>query len=230
MQETQQNQTDIAEQKHIGTHPGIVALGYGAVETKFGLLGGAMLGAPIGAIIGDPIVNAERAMQRSLEQSIAKMQGKGFFKGLGRMGLGFANWVVSSSNHVTEWTLKVMPDSIEHSLRGNKRFEAGVAGAAFGAILGFLGTTLVGGKHGWDEANASKKQFRAAQEEIKLLREEKDALLENKAKHSVGLANGEETKPIDTHIVANTAPTAITTAEAEHQGRISRSAALEHSA
>ena len=230
MHDKQQNDTDIAEQKHIGTPPLVASLGYGAVETKFGLLGGALLGAPIGAFIGDPVVNAEHSMKHGLERSIANLEGKGFFKGIGRFGLGAAKMLVTASEHSTAWLLKVMPDSIEHSLRGNKRFEAGVAGAAFGAIIGFVGATILGGKHGWDEASASKKQFRTAQEEIKLLREEKDALLEDKAKRSVGLADGEETKPIDPESLASVSPHTIAKADAQFQGRIAASPMQELSA
>ena len=230
MHDKQQNDTDIAEQKHIGTHPGIAALGYGAVETKIGLIGGMVPGAILGALIGEPIVNAEAQMQKSLDAGLNKFKGKGFINGISTAGLKTARWVVTSSNHVADWLLDVMPDGLETKLRGSSRFRAGVAGTAFGAIIGFLGATILGGKHGWDEASASKKQFRTAQEEIKLLREEKDALLEDKAKRSAGLADGEEIKPIDPESLASVAPHTIAKADAQFQGRIAASPRQELSA
>ena len=172
---------DITEQAYRGTNEVVSGLGYGALETKAGLIAGVPLGAIAGGLASEPVVKAQESLDNWLSTKITKFKSnKGMKRAIGfipEVGLRITNWVVGLSDH----TAKKMVESdagkrVTKFLGGQGRIKGITAGATLGALAGFIIATVTGTAHGAVVASDGRNQFNDAKDEIRKLRREKAEL------------------------------------------------------
>ena len=179
---------DITEQPYRGTNEVVSGLGYGAVETKAGLLAGVPVGAVVGAIAHKGVHKVQNTITSTLDGGINRLAGEaGKTRGaltetltaIPRWTLRAAKWIVNVSEgtakHAFESLEKASPKSREYITKllgkeGGKRFAGAATGATLGALAGFVIASVTGAAHGAKVAGDGRKQFNDAKDEIRNLR------------------------------------------------------------
>jgi hypothetical protein len=174
--------SDIVDEPYYGTNEAISGLGYGAVETKFGIVGGVVAGAGVGALAGERVTNAEKALSNGLTKGIKALEGSEgamkFVTWLPRITLRFCNWLVGVAKNSPEHLLHSMPKGTQEAITKNlgKRFDAALIGAGLGALVGMVAASITGAAHGANVAYSGRVQHSRAKNEIKKLRNENQEL------------------------------------------------------
>lgn len=180
----QQKQDDITKEPYYGTNEAISGFGYGAVETKFGMLGGAVVGAPVGYIAGTHVEKGEKAIMNGLTGAIEKTAETKTAKDI---FLTPTRWVLKGTKGITNWAfetpkhiLEALPFGWGAALKGNPKIQpklaAMVTAAGFGALIGMVVASITGAKHGVDVVQAGRHQHKRAVDEILQLRAENTEL------------------------------------------------------
>jgi len=181
---------DIAEEPYLGTDEAISGFGYGAVETKVGMLGGAALMAPLGYVASSQVETAERKIINGLKTAVQHTENKGGAMDVVRTP---ARWAMKALQAITNWSFETPKHALKHLPFGwGKYFEEGAAAASkskiaakmpymvtaagIGALAGFFISSAAGAVHGANIAHAGRTQHQRGKDEIKRLRGENKEL------------------------------------------------------
>lgn len=192
---------DITQQAYRGTNEAVSGLGYGAIETKAGLIVGSLAGIAVGALASKRVSGAAKLVgdtltkyANKLDPNAAKKASEHGLKDAGpitktavfipRMVIRFFEWIVD----VSQGSAKHMARGIENPLKRmfpkrfdtpekTKKFMEGiVSGGTLGALGGFLFSSITGAAHGAKVASDGRKQFETAKNEIRTLRKTNQTL------------------------------------------------------